>query len=40
MRVRIFDRLRNRFAVGNLRLTHFHIDVMRATQNVDLDVEV
>ena len=40
MRVRIFDRLRNRFAVGNLRLTHLNVDVMRATQNVDLDVEV
>ena len=40
MGVGVFDHLRNRLAVGNLRLAHLDVNVVRATQNVDLDVEV
>ena len=40
MRVGVFDQLRNRFAVGNLRFAHFDVDAVGAPQDVDLDVEM
>ena len=40
MGVRVFDQLRDRFAIGNLRLAHLYVDAVRTAQDVDLDVEV
>ena len=40
VRVGVVNRLRDRLAVGDLRLAHFDVDVVRAPQDVDLDVEM
>ena len=38
--VRVFDHLRDRFAVGDLRLTHFDVNAVGTPKDIDLDVEV
>ena len=40
MRVAVFDRLSDRLTISHLRLTHFELNTISTTQNVDLDVEV
>ena len=40
MGVGVFDRFCDRFPVGDLRLTHFNVNVVRASQYVDLNVEM
>ena len=40
MGVRVVDLLRDRFTVSNLRLAHLNVNIMCATQNVDLNVQV
>ena len=40
VRVGVFDRHRDRLAVSHLRFAHVHFDVVRALQDVHLDVQV